>query len=573
MNWATNKIRQAITPERAKIVGIVLVGILILNVFVVWYVMVEKKVYYWDDSAYWTSAIDLYKTFHVSKISGIQSILASLHTDYNMLPIVPFLPIMKLFGPSRLVFILSTINLYVIPFSLLTIWLYWKHIVGRLSNNRTGYLLLALLAVFGMPALLNPALHGQIDAVGLLIIAVIILIATKVKIERYNNYSILIGALLCLLVIERRWYSYWAVSAVALVCCFVVWKTVNIMKSRSVKDGLLLLRGATLNLAACGVVVGLMMKLLFPYQLDAYFMNYGDIYSAYKSGGLGAQLWRTINYFGVLPIVTMIIGCIVTARNKTSTYAKYLMLFFVLQSILIYVLFTRTQDFAAHHYYLFVPLFAFSYLAIVDYISHRSHRRLFISALFSCLILLGMVQAFIPQPYSQQMQLIEGEANPPMVRHDLGVLKDLAGYFRSNLKRGEGVYMVTSSDTINESLFRDTTLPEGYVDGVLQTAHIDKRDGFPNQFFGAAYVVVASPVQFHIMPSGNGQLVITSLNRRILGGECANLVKVKEYTIENGVTLVVYKKAAPYSDDFIQALIGEFTHTYATYPQLTNIHQ
>ena len=163
-----------------------------------------------------------------------------------------------------------------------------------------------------------------------------------------------------------------------------------------------------------------------------------------------------------------------------------------------------------------------------------------------------------------------GEINHPIVREDMGALRTMARDIETTREASEAVYVLASSDTLNDSIVRDINLPDRFLEGIAATAHVDKRDGFPNQFFAANYVIVTNPAQTHLP---QGQMVISVLADAILKGECENLILKKEYHLEDGVTAYLYQRTAPYDETFIQQLRAKFEKAYKGNPALTSIHQ
>ncbi len=547
----------------------VAVFVVLANLLVMHYINTEKNVYYWDNSAYWTSAIALLHSFETSIRSGLAITIQSLQTDYNYLPILPIVPILKAFGISRLTFVLAIVNLYVIPTTIIAVWLFQNLFYKKASGK---FLAMALFAILLFPSLLLPALTGQVDAVGLLVIAVILLVFSKMDFTKYSPiFSVALGTLMCLLVVLRRWYSYWAIGAVVVLTLVVIYRLVKSSGFKLDKTFLKMFVGPFLNMITIGLTSLALMYFLFNHLLAAYTINYSDLYSAYKDGGLLSQVVRFGYYFGIVPIIIMLFGLAIAFFDKRFKKRRIIAAFFAMQTVLVFLLFIITQNFSAHHYYLLLPLFIYSYLVVITYIL-QSNKRVILGAILSVIIVLSFVNAFVSTSRESTAHLLLGEQNSPVVRKDISTLKDLVAYVEAVKQPSDTTYIISSSDTFNDSLLRDVDLPNRFIDNILTVSHVDKRDGFPNGFFGANYVLVANPVQYHLT-GGQGQMVITVLADAVLSGSCANLTKLKEFSIDNGVKVEVFKRTGKYDEAFVSTLRSIFKKEYGNYPNLYDINQ
>ncbi|HJP81598.1 MAG TPA: hypothetical protein VJ841_04350 [Candidatus Saccharimonadales bacterium] len=550
------------------LLSIVLVWVAV-NIFVYWYVKTEKTVYYWDNSAYWTTAIALLNAFHVSFHTGWEMLQKSFETDYNALPIVPFLPLMDMFGVGRVKFILLTTNLYLLPATLLFTVLALRRLGKKPVRNLLVPFILLFAAASFFPPLLRPVLTGQIDVVGLLVIVGIVWICSKARFSSFSaaglSMALLLGFSICLLIVLRRWYSFWVLGA-AIAYGVSFW----LRDWRNIKR---ILWWIFYLAIAAGVTLGILAK-VFPYLLQAYLLDYHDLYSAYMLGGAFGNFERFFYYFGIVSLLVAVVGMVAAFMKKSIRMGSSVALFVVLQGVISYILFTRTQSFSAHHYYLLLPFFlvgmTFILLAI-DMVQKKKIRFILYGAL--TLLAAGMTLSAFVLPTNMLASVrgaFFGEVSPPVVRNDLQEIRELAAFLKAERQPGDMTYVIASSDTFNDSLFRDVTLPEEYVEDVLASAHVDKRDGFPNQFFGATYVIVADPVQTHLP---TGQAVVTVLANDILQGRVTNLIELKDFKIDNGVTLRVYRKTAPYDAKYIDSLKTYFKEHYTDYKNLTDIKQ
>ncbi len=153
----------------------------------------------------------------------------------------------------------------------------------------------------------------------------------------------------------------------------------------------------------------------------------------------------------------------------------------------------------------------------------------------------------------------------PTVRHDLESLKALDAYLADHLSSSDYIYVLSSSFIMNDDILHNLYLPQPPKYNMSGVKHVDKRDGFPDYFFDATYVLVADPIQTHL---DDGQEVISYLSAKILNGDAHNLNLIKTYPIDDNVTLKLYHKDSPYSSDFLADTKSYFQQKYPEHPFL-----
>ena len=565
MKTLLNNLGRWSTEKKLLLIGAASI-IAAANAFVVWYVLTEKTVHYWDYSGYWTSAVDLTNAFAVDLRTGVRVFLDSLSTDYNFLPALPIAFVMQFFGTDRIVYILSILNLYLIPFGFITAYLASRWFY---KSIRTAFFLLVAAVTIVLPASLNPLIEGLPDVIGLLILSAIVLLFTRLDIfSRFDKRVLLLGIVLAFFIVVRRWYAFWVVGALAgllIAGCYYLWSATGRRMDRRFFTSLY---WPLLNLLVVGLVTLLVIVWLFPYTLSSFGVDYSDLYSAYSGGGIGHSVWALLIYFGAIVLVTSLVGYGMAFFQKKHYHRRPAALFFVVCTVVIFFLFSRTQDFGPHHYYLLVPGILFGLLFVIDWLVSLKRKYIAIMVASIWLVILPL-STFILTPsgtIAYVRTYLLGNSNPPVVRTDISELRALADYIDDF-----PTYVVASSGTFNDSVLRNVNLPGPYVKNVLPSSHIDKRDGFPNIFFTAHYVIVASPVQTHMPNNGQGQMVVTQLANSILNGEVHNLRYIKSYTIEGGLELKVYERVGEYEETFISSLKEAFSREYGGYNQLTRI--
>jgi putative flippase GtrA len=543
--------------------------VMLANAFAVYFVSQERYVYFWDWSSYWL----MYRDFSASLLQhpqgALMSLLASIRNDdYNLLPVLPLAPFAWLFGNSRLDYILGITNVLFLPgvflLGLFAHRLFQEH-PQKLSISP---FVLATASSLLLHAWWSPVLRGMPDVLGVSVIAVILLMHfTKPLTEQRLGQLVGTGVLLGLLVLVRRWYAFWVVAFFpALVVAQVLFAR---DKDRPILQQTLSLMG---NAAIIGGTFALtLFGIAQPFVLRALRTDYSDVYSAYRStSSLVDASGLVISYFGWTVLFCGLTGLIwLTLRRQT----RVLGVFLITQSLIIFLLFARTQDFGIQHYYLLIPgvVLGIAWLQIGLWmrLKGRPWRALSLGPVFTALIL-SFSAAFVPQAagISERLGILVPRASYPLVRNDIDGIDRLLDRLEGLVREQDGgIYVLASSTVLNSSIVnaacRTGSRQWRFCDRLLSTHDVDKRDGFPRQILDALYLVVASPVQYHLRPEDQrvvGVLVREVIQGRGIGASFERLPG--EYALDNGVMVWVFKKVRPIPRSDLDALTEEFIGYY-----------
>ena len=185
-------------PLRLGQARTMLVLALVVNIIAAWYCAGSAKIYYWDNATYWDLSAMLAQ--QPLNFDQIHLVLTSVITqEYNYLLAWPISLVMRLLGTGRYVYLLATVNLYVLP----ALW--GLLALGR--RTRWGGVLLCCAT----PMLLYTALVGFVDvaAAGAAIWAFVIYTDRS---RPQGARGILAGALLVLVFLLRRYFFFFTVS-------------------------------------------------------------------------------------------------------------------------------------------------------------------------------------------------------------------------------------------------------------------------------------------------------------------------------------------------------------------------
>lgn len=542
----------------------------VANLFAVYYVTQERTIYFWDWSHYWLRYRELTASLAQHPTATLGSLLSSVRRDdYNLLPVLPLVPVGWLFGTGRLPYILAITNIYLLPAILVMGLLVQRLFRPGIPRRSFAPFVLTVASLPLLHMLWVAALRGFPDVVGVVPIGGILLLHfARPLSEQRMGRLVATGLLLCLLVLLRRWYAYWVVA---------------FFPALAVAHGLDIYRryGSDwrpyLTTGRNAVIIGLtfasaLLGLATPFALRAIQTDYSDIYSAYRfNHSLMDDVSHLARWFGWVEILAGPVGLAwLAVRRETRVLGSFLLV----QLCTIFALFTRTQDFSLQHIYLLIPGLAVGIAAVVIGLWKRMMNgvwRVASVGLMLTVLLLGSVTAFTPGAVAiadRLRVLLPSDRFYPLVRHDVDMLENLLASVETlELAQPGDIYVLASSNILNSNILYNACKfgprPRSFCDRILSASDVDKRDGFPRQFLQATYLVTASPAQYHLRP--DDQRVIGVLLREVVGGHGigASFQRLPgEFTLDNGVTVQMYAKVRPFERTDLDALEDEFNGYY-----------
>ena len=413
-----------------------------------------------------------------------------------------------------------------------------------------------------------PVLRGFPDVLGVLVIGSILLLHfAKPLAEQSLAHLVTTGLLLCLLVLVRRYYSFWVVAffpALTVAQCLdISQRHVGVWKLYVATIRNVVVIGLTFTIALFVIATPLILRILHT--------DYSDIYSAYKSSSsLLEEAEKLFSYFGWSVIICGLVGLTwLTVRKDTRVVGSFL----IMQSFIVFVLFLRIQYFAIQHHYLLIPSIALGIAVMVTglwtQITNGLWRTASIGLVFAALLASSATTFF---PRAASISNIIGRLVPdvsyPLIRNDLDVLWHLLDRLdeMEQDQRGD-IYVLASSLILNGEVIeqgcRLGPRQWHFCDYVLKTNDVDKVHGFPRQFLHAQYLVVASPTQYHL--HAEDQRVIGVLEREVMEGHGIGKSFQRlpgEFKLDNGVTVWVLAKVKPFERTDLDALSNEFAGYY-----------
>ena len=506
----------------------------------------DKTIYVWDQANYWLITNEFDRNFFPNVITGLDKIYITIQNDdYNVFPTLPLLPWNKLVGNTFFQWTASVYLFSLLPAILVFILLFTSILKEEIKNNN-WYLLLCFAWVFFFPQLFGPATRGYLDGFGLLFIGAVLYDLYKDDLEKCNfKKSILLGVLFVFLLFTRRWYAFWVVSYFLAV--FISRVILFFLKGISINK----LKNGTYQLIITGLTLVSILFVFFKEFLDRSIGGqYKDVLSAWKTLSDTQMFFETLRFFGPIFVGLSVLGLFVSLRNKKLNGFS---LAISLITVFSYFLFTRVQSLGLHHNYLFIPFFLiFSFLGasyVLTLLKGKEQKSETPKILIIVsLLALGFCSVFT-KTGNQKFNLVakqfcaaEFTSN---IRPDIERLKEITNNLNQlNPEGTENVYVLASSQEYNGQLFNNSNLPEkkSAINGLLSTHEVDRRDGFPVNFFRSKYVVVVDPIQLHLNPEE--QTTIKYLSEQLLSGTgMGRSFELLSHTdMGTGATIKIYKK-------------------------------
>lgn len=536
--WSLARLRPLGGVDRRSL----LVLFLLCNGAAVLYMAFSRTVYAWDNSGYWGIARQLSES--TLGLAQLREVLDSVITmDYNYLLALPVSLVMRLFGPSRLVFILSIVNLYLMP------GLWGLCILAR--RGRWG----GALLFFCCPALLYIALLGFVD-VAAASAAIWAYLAYTAEDRPAAARGLLAGLLLSVSFLLRRYFLFFAISfgvaalLVKLVCERRKW--------------------ADFGALFCGAAVTAVFFTQSFLVEKILSVQYGDVYSAYDLG-LYTDLRLFTRYFGVLVLAAALLLGIWLLTKRAARPTALLAL---AQVCVGYVLLTRVQTHGQQHLLLYMPgLFVLLALGLEHLPKWRN-----LAALALAVLTTG--SAFVPRAQPASATEIRGVAVVPSFAFYPPRRADMDELIRmrhtvDSLSAGveKSVAVVCSSFVINGDIYENVLWSMALPEPERPTRNIymgtvDKRDGFSWNVLTADYLLVGDPVQTHLGEENQQTMAILAhdvLDGTGLGDNYADTGEA--FALNDGVTVRLYKRVSdPVAADY-RSISDRLTALYPAYAE------
>lgn len=501
--------KAALKPWQRNVIYFLVIA-LIVNILAVIYITKSNFIYFWDDSTYWDISRKI--AAGVFDEGGFwKNVYKSIGTqDYNYIAGLPSALLVKLFGESRLVYVLGLVNMYLIPSYIMIYLLAMK--VSKAPKIATA------LTILLCPTMMFLAFNGFVDIGGLFICLLCFNLyytkdGKKDGIWRY----IVIGLLLVLVMLWRRWYAFFVVSFVTAMIADCV-----------------LFKRKWYNAAATVMVIGSVLVLCFrDFVIQRLMNDYGNLYAGYKFSMM-TDFKLITRYFGLI-YIGMLAVCSVIAAVKRKEKRTF---FMWVQIVVCLFMFVSTQTHGQQHLLLYVPSLIILTLIIIKYITKE-----WMLIGISLLAVIHSVNVYIPRKQPSNIQEIKSLSAMPSFsmltvrRDDTDEILALKRKLDETVYTGDSLGVLASSFTLNEDILKNVepslgvkTMRDNYIVSLPQ---VDSRDVDLSALYNVNYVLAAFPAQTHLAPGS--QTVIEEAVRSF--GEYTDIATAYE-EVEGSETVI-----------------------------------
>lgn len=454
-------------------------------IFAIAYVLMSKTVYFWDDSTYWDIGRMLAdKPLNFGFIKDVYNSAGT--SDYNYFAAVPVALWMKVFGITRVSYIVAVFAFYLMP-AYMIIYLLAKKMCQKPLFG-------CLITLFMIPCMWYITVIGFIDVAGVVIalMCYYLYLTNALKNKKYLK-SILIGFMLAFMMIIRRYFAFFTVSFVTLMIIE------TILFSRKFKE----LYVTLLSFAFVLIV------LFYPFFTNILLKDYGTLYSGYKYSVV-TDLKLITRYFGVVSIFILFGGGLYLAVKHKEIRG----VFALCQMLICAVMFISTQTHGQQHLLLYVPGFVIIFILMVNNISKKEF------VIFLCAVaFVNTLSPCINRKQPQNIQEIKALSMfptysiKPKKRTDINAVLALKQTLDKKIPEGSKCGVLASSFVLNSSILINVvpslnmaeTRKDNYIVGLPE---VDSRDYWRlNELYECDYILVATPAQTHLAP--REQTIIT----------------------------------------------------------------
>ncbi len=491
------------------------------------YTVISKTVYFWDDATYWEiSRMLMAKPLDFQFIKDIYNSIIT--ADYNYLSALPVSLWMKVFGGTRVSYIIAITLMYLIP----TQMMMYK-LCSKLSKAPW---IAFLIVILSMPSLLYLTFIGFIDVGGVLIgVSCYYLYYTDTFKKRPWLKYVTLGVLLGVIMLFRRYFAFFAVS-------FITAMVIDVILFRRSPRGLLI------SIATVMCVIGI---LFFPFVVNILLKDYGNLYSGYKYN-IFTDLKLITRYFGLLFIIVVFVSVPYTIKQKRDMRS----LLPILQILICWGMFVTTQTHGQQHLLLYVPGFAVLIILGLNAINRHN-----VFAGVCIITVITFISPFIPRKQPDNIQEIKGLALLPTYsvkaekREDINHLVALKGNLDKTIPEGKICGVLASSFTLNASILLNVepslNKRQGRLDSyIVGLPEVDSRDWWRlDELYNCDYILVATPAQTHLA-EGQQTIITEAVQSFINNTDFAQAyTKVRDFSARiNNVDVELYRRDGDVSE-------------------------
>lgn len=443
---------------------------LVLNLLAVIYVNLCREIYYWSNADYWNVARKIASGEYSGHLwSTVYDSI--LNSEFNDIPALISAVFIRLFGESRMVFILSLVNCYLLPADIL-IYLTAKKL-GKAP------LITTLIVIFTMPVMIYLTFNGFTEMGGFLMCMLCFyLYFRKDGKEPGVGHQITIGLLLAALMLWNNWFLFFSVSFVTAMLA----------------DAILFRKKWYMCLIALAVMIATVSFFFEGFMFRRLIAAYGNGSFHFR---FALNMRMITRYLGLIFLLLMAAGSLwamIKHRDRRPVFVW-------IQLIVCYLVFTATQTHGQGHLLMYVPGFIVLLILTIRYI-HKEQALLGI-----CLLaVIHATNVVIPhkQPSSAEeirhCALFPNFSMRPVVRESAYDILTLKTTLDNIVPAGQYLGVLSYSNILNSELLKNAepslNIHQYRVDYIANTIpYFDLDNTDINPLCNANYMLVAYPAQ------------------------------------------------------------------------------
>ncbi len=555
--------------------GLLILCLLITATIAVTFVSNEKIVHCWDNAAYQDETMSRLLYFNEQPLNTLYGIgraslgiWESFGTTYSHLHVLPIIPLVHIFGDSRLVYILSLTFLYFLPFVLVLGLIAAKMVP---NNSLAAFWIAVFVTLFTMPVWLS-TLNGFPDAAAAAMIGAAVWLYLRAPRLRSWRQMLLIAFCIVMAILFRRHFVYSGLAfflALALQTSF----SFVIRLRQGSQDAFREFWQKTLRICLTGLcTLAVLSTLGWPFLKLIFTEDYLQLYASYEAPVLSV-IRHYHDYYGLISLTIALAGLVIAFRK--NIISRQVSCFIVSMSGSALGLWLMLSKQLGYHYTLHFNLaimagLVASFLAMWQLL--RGKKRLVVMATTAIFLIFNMFIGMWPVDILGAHPLTTGmgfrsffaDRYPPLQRNDLEQLNDLVNYLQKEVPAEAPIYVAASSELFNDDLLwhiqrnlhedvRSYAFSEFWHSRNLNFLHwtpfYDSGGVYPLEWLLLSdYVVVTNPIQYHMAPEQ--QDVVTVVNAAFREGwEFANDFErlPVTFSVADTVEVIIYKRARPTS--------------------------
>lgn len=512
-----------------------------------WYVASERTLHKDDHIAYWSLSADLARMARHEPAGAAAAVVRSVpERELNLLPAAPVAAGMLAAGSSRSAYVLLVMALYAVPAVLAVAWLV-ATAVGTPAAVRVAPVATAALVLW-LPALFQPVLLGYLDAGGMALAALawVGYLRAADGAPGWRGWAVAGGGAAALAALFRRWYGIGTAGFLAAVAVD------GVVRAVAARRGGRAAAGAPAAVTV-GTAVFALLAMAAPRLATIASADYHDAFAAWNRTSAAGDLVAALDRFGVLPVMVLLI----LGGWALSGGARRAVLLLGLQSAVAWVLFHRIQDPSPQHWYLWLPWLLAAAAAGLAGVAVRLRpvvaRGLAVAVLAGGVVVSAAAVVAGPGPSTGRPGLLGDVRLQPVVRGDLGEIRRLLDVLDGRLRERPGpVYVLAAAGPVTDTSLGLANLSLGgswiAPRWIVGSAHVDRRDGFPDRLLAARYVVLPMPVQAP-RPPVHHRVVVEPAAQIVAGtGVGAAFRPAPErFQLDDGVVVALWERLRPHA--------------------------